>query len=184
MQRDTGQPVSALVNQATFLWLSQNGYELPLSLGAVLRDVVANTGDVGAANSPSGIGSPSGFAMESAVLGQRLEPTPLPSRGSGTFGSSPEVPTLFVKRENDVPIRIASERFMIGRGPQCDLIIASPRVSREHALITKSNGAYVIKDLGSSNGTWLDSERVVEHVIQNGDKLILGTEPISFILKA
>ncbi len=92
--------------------------------------------------------------------------------------------TLYLEREGEAPIRVGGDRFVIGRGPQCDLIIDSPRVSREHAVLTRLGVTYVLEDLNSSNGTWFGEERVTRHELESGDTINLGNEPITFVLRA
>jgi hypothetical protein len=224
MSRDTGLTVAGLVNQATFVWLTQHGYDLPLALGAILRDTAAgersSSGDAPAASAPTAAPvRPSAPASAAAPngFGPPVLPSPQTSRppqprasaseasvpwktegDSGSYeatnvgfanGLSPRrqesvAQTLQIKREDNTPVRVEAERFLIGRGPQCDMVISSPRVSREHAVITKENGSYVLKDLGSSNGTWLNGERLTRRELTNGDVIVLGTEALTFILKA
>lgn len=90
---------------------------------------------------------------------------------------------LYLEREGEEPIRIQNERFIIGRGPTCDLIIDSPRVSREHVVLTREGVRYFIEDLNSSNGTWLGAERLTKREIESGDLISLGNEPVTFILR-
>ena len=60
----------------------------------------------------------------------------------------------------------------IGRDNSNDIIINEPRVSRNHAIITDlGNDTYEIKDLGSTNGTFVNGQRIVLHVIVPKDKL-------------
>src|SRR5690242_7130406 len=47
----------------------------------------------------------------------------------------------------------------VGRDPRCDLVLASGLVAPEHALIVGSNGDYVLEDLHSRTGTYLNGER-------------------------
>ncbi len=91
---------------------------------------------------------------------------------------------LYLERENEEPIRITVNRFVIGRGPHCDLVIDSPRVSREHVAITRKGILFFIEDLGSSNGTWLEEERVTTRELESGDLIKLGNVPMSFFLRA
>ena len=48
------------------------------------------------------------------------------------------------------------KRFVIGRAPDCDIVLNYPTVSREHCIITEENGAYFITDNGSKNGVVLN----------------------------
>jgi len=90
---------------------------------------------------------------------------------------------LYLEREGEEPIRVTSERFIIGRGPHCDLVIDSPRVSREHVALTRSGILFFIEDLNSSNGTWFGEERVTKRELESGDVINLGNEPVTFFLR-
>jgi hypothetical protein len=91
--------------------------------------------------------------------------------------------TLFLQRGEEEPVRITSERFIIGRGPHCDLVIESPRVSREHVALTRAGISWFIEDLGSSNGTWFGEERVTKRELESGDVFNLGNEAVTFFLR-
>jgi hypothetical protein len=90
---------------------------------------------------------------------------------------------LYLEREGEEPIKVTSERFIIGRGPHCDLVIDSPRVSREHVALTRSGILFFIEDLNSSNGTWFGEERVTRRELESGDVINLGNEPVTFFLR-
>lgn len=66
----------------------------------------------------------------------------------------------------------------IGRGRDCDLCIHSSLVSRDHCVISEHQGALRVKDLGSTNGTFVNGEAVTEKVLRPGDSLTIG--PLSF----
>lgn len=91
---------------------------------------------------------------------------------------------LYLQREGQEPIRMTSDRFIIGRGSHCDLIIDSPRVSREHAVLTRAGILYCLEDLNSSNGTWFGEERITRRELETGDVISLGNVPLTFILRA
>ncbi len=65
--------------------------------------------------------------------------------------------------------------LIIGRDPNVDLSIPSPAVSRRHARLTRKGEGYFLEDLGSSNGTFLNGERLLErHLLNAGDQIRLG----------
>jgi ABC transport system ATP-binding/permease protein len=73
----------------------------------------------------------------------------------------------------------------IGRDPENDIVLHHPIVSRKHARITKTgtDGEYEIEDLGSTNGTFVNGERVVEpHLLHRGDRIYVG--PIKLVFEA
>ena len=79
--------------------------------------------------------------------------------------------------------RVVKERFLIGRGKHCDLIINSGKVSREHAAITREGNVWFIEDLGSSNGTWFDKRRISRRQIEEGDEYFICSEKIGCTFK-
>jgi predicted component of type VI protein secretion system len=68
----------------------------------------------------------------------------------------------------------------VGRGDDNDFIIPDPSVSANHARIIVSGGTASIKDLGSTNGTYVNDARVAEVVLQPGHALRLGGVEIFF----
>ncbi|RKG80635.1 FHA domain-containing protein [Corallococcus exercitus] len=90
---------------------------------------------------------------------------------------------LFVRLSPDGPAtRVDVERFTLGRGPQCSLVVKSGRVSREHAVVVREGNDYFIEDLGSSNGTWINHQRIKRQKIADGDTFNLGTEAVYFAM--
>jgi FHA domain len=75
--------------------------------------------------------------------------------------------------------RVLKDRFLIGRGRHCDLVIHSGKVSREHAAITRQGADWFIEDLGSSNGTWFEKRRITRRQIQEGDEYYISAEKLS-----
>ena len=62
----------------------------------------------------------------------------------------------------------------VGRDINNEICLDDITVSRSHALITKSNGRYFIKDLGSLNGTYLNAISVRDTAITSGDEIQIG----------
>ena len=71
--------------------------------------------------------------------------------------------------------RLSSQTATIGRAIECDIVIASKSVSREHTRIRQDGRRWFVDDLGSTNGTYLNSERVIGSLaIMDGDSLKVG----------
>jgi len=71
--------------------------------------------------------------------------------------------------------------IVIGRGSECNLRVSAPQVSRRHCFLRISEGQVSVTDLESSNGTWLDGQRVVpgkRYFIEDGMMVAVG--PVKF----
>ncbi len=68
----------------------------------------------------------------------------------------------------------------IGRRPDNHIIIDDPRVSRNHAQLRASRGRYVIFDLGSTGGTFVNGIRITQHVLKPGDVISLAGIPVVY----
>jgi len=76
-------------------------------------------------------------------------------------------------------VPVTGPKFLIGRAPECHLRPQSDRVSRRHAVILLREGAVAVRDLGSSNGTFVNDERIdSERELKTGDHLKIG--PLEF----
>jgi hypothetical protein len=72
----------------------------------------------------------------------------------------------------------------IGRSRQCEVVIDDPNVSRQHAEIRPRGGSWVLTDLGSTNGSSLNSRRVMgPEVLKPGDEIGIGTSVLTFELE-
>jgi len=67
------------------------------------------------------------------------------------------------------------EHVLIGRARHSDFLVADPTVSARHALLCHSDGRWSIRDLASTNGTFVNGWRVVDEVeVRPGDVVVLG----------
>lgn len=70
-------------------------------------------------------------------------------------------------------------RLFIGRAPGCEICLDDEGVSRQHAVVDKDEaGHVVITDLKSTNGTFFNGARFDRHVLQDGDRVQIGTSTI------
>ena len=69
---------------------------------------------------------------------------------------------------------IEQEPVVIGRDPTCDLVLTDERVGRRHTQITPDHGRFIIKDLGSTNGTLYEGSLVTEATVPPGATLRMG----------
>lgn len=69
----------------------------------------------------------------------------------------------------------ASGRAILGRSQNCDIIIPGTHVSRQHAELYFQSGKLHVKDLGSSNGTFVNRKKVQDSVVAAGDEIRFDT---------
>jgi len=74
----------------------------------------------------------------------------------------------------DLEVRINDAPVTIGRSGDAAVRLDSPEVSRRHCEVYPLNSALVIRDLKSTNGTYVNGVRVTETLLLPGDKLTLG----------
>jgi pSer/pThr/pTyr-binding forkhead associated (FHA) protein len=65
-------------------------------------------------------------------------------------------------------------RYVVGRSPQCDLVITDDDLSRRHLELQRIGGDVVVKDLGSKNGTLMDGEPLTRPIKWRNQELVLG----------
>jgi pSer/pThr/pTyr-binding forkhead associated (FHA) protein len=69
---------------------------------------------------------------------------------------------------------------VIGRSSGCDIVLDDPNVSRRHAEVRRLGEGYSLVDLGSTNGTEVNGQRVGETSLMNGDVIGVGTTRLTF----
>ncbi|HZD67230.1 MAG TPA: DUF3662 and FHA domain-containing protein [Acidimicrobiales bacterium] len=97
-------------------------------------------------------------------------------------GAAPgEAPATLVLPDGQ-RLPIGDEQIVLGRLHSCTVVIEDPNVSRRHAEITRDQreDAVVLTDLGSTNGTRVNGEKVTRHRLRDGDKITLGTTSLLF----
>ena len=72
---------------------------------------------------------------------------------------------------------------LIGRSRDAAVPLKDPMVSREHAAIVFDEDAFILKDLGSTNGTYMEGELIEQRELSHGDKFYMGNTVLQFILQ-
>jgi pSer/pThr/pTyr-binding forkhead associated (FHA) protein len=72
-------------------------------------------------------------------------------------------------------LALPADAMTIGRAPDCECLVVEASVSRRHAHLRREGERWLLRDLGSSNGTRVNGMRVTEEVeVRPGDQLNLG----------
>lgn len=85
-----------------------------------------------------------------------------------------------VRLADGVSTALAKPSVTIGRLPECDVVVDDAGVSRQHARIRRTEGGFVLTDLGSTNGTMVNGEPIQEHVLEHGDRITIGETELEF----
>jgi phosphoserine phosphatase RsbU/P len=99
------------------------------------------------------------------------------SSGSGVF------PMLVMVQGNEQRnIVLNRTPFSVGRKVDKDLVIADPRVSRDHALIVLEEDGFYLVDQGSKHGTFINGERIQRQKLERNDRLEFGARDSSYAI--
>jgi len=102
---------------------------------------------------------------------------PSSSPGSGIFPM-----LVFVQGNEQRNMNLDHTPFTVGRKVDKDLVIADPRVSRDHAIIASENGQFYVLDQGSKHGTFVNGERIQRKVLERNDRLEFGVRDVAYII--
>src|SRR5713226_36425 len=73
------------------------------------------------------------------------------------------------------------KQIVIGRSGELDVVLAEDMVSRKHAKISTQGGKIVIEDLGSTNGTFINGEKIKHARLKEGDRILIGTSILRLV---
>src|ERR1700691_2575128 len=99
------------------------------------------------------------------------------SSGSGVFPA-----LVFVQGNDQKSIVLNRTPFSVGRKVDKDLVIADPRVSRDHAQIVLEGEDFYLIDQGSKHGTFVNGERIQRQKLERNDRLEFGARDSAYIL--
>ena len=141
---------------------------------------------------PSGRGSaPSAVETTSTISLSAIEGALATGEGGGTdHGVLEEPPAgtalLVVKRGPNAGSRflLDADVTTVGRHPESDIFLDDVTVSRRHAEFVREGGGFVVRDVGSLNGTYLDRERIDAAGLAGGDEVQIGKYRLVFLAGA
>lgn len=76
----------------------------------------------------------------------------------------------------------SDKEIVIGRGGELDIVLVEDMVSRKHAKLSTQAGKIVIQDLGSTNGTFVNGEKIKRARLKEGDRVLIGTSILKLIV--
>ena len=80
-------------------------------------------------------------------------------------------------------VRLTPEPLVIGRSPKCEIQVDQESVSRNHCRIRFEGGEFLVRDLGSTNGTYVNDDLVHDDGrLRHGDQLKVGRTILKFIV--
>jgi hypothetical protein len=101
--------------------------------------------------------------------------------GPDTGASTPTAPgtaatglTLVQGKANTAHLVLAGSGLLIGRGGECTLVMDDPGVSLVHARLDPHAGGWLLTDMRSGTGTYVNGRRILQHQLQPGDQIRVG----------
>src|SRR5579884_350400 len=89
-----------------------------------------------------------------------------------------ESPPLVLRVTKGMPIdgryAVGGSAMRVGRSTESEIFLVDPSVSRHHATIEPAGGEVLVRDAGSTNGTFVNGERVRQRALQPGDRVAFG----------
>ena len=94
--------------------------------------------------------------------------------------------TILLKFKNSEIKTIETDKgeITIGRNPGNDIHIDNLGVSKQHAKIFKQDGNYVIEDLNSTNGTFINNKRIAKAILSDNDEVHIGKHSLKISVQS
>jgi pSer/pThr/pTyr-binding forkhead associated (FHA) protein len=92
----------------------------------------------------------------------------------------PEARLLLGEPDDRREFVLEGDHVLVGRAAACDIVLSDETVSRSHARVERRGGGFVIEDLGTPNGTFVNGARVERMTLSPGDTIVLGKSTLRF----
>ncbi|HEY3174378.1 MAG TPA: adenylate/guanylate cyclase domain-containing protein [Candidatus Polarisedimenticolia bacterium] len=101
-------------------------------------------------------------------------------RSRSRYPGDPSFCLKYALRGPEVSFPLDRREIVIGRSPENDLYLEDAGISRQHARITRDGDQWVVVDLTSRNGTWVNGCRVAQASLREGDEIVVGKVTLRF----
>jgi hypothetical protein len=91
-------------------------------------------------------------------------------------GSDPTMKAELVPLDGGPPIQIVRDLTVVGRREYCDVQIDHPSLSKRHAVLVKTDGLLILRDLASTNGTKVKGQRIRWAALLPDDRIAFGSQ--------
>jgi pSer/pThr/pTyr-binding forkhead associated (FHA) protein len=137
------------------------------------------SGDLGLSDRSLARAAASGPVAEAAAAAMPAMETPDDDPSAGALHAG-----LIVERGGRVERVVAwdTASLLVGRAPECSLVLGGSGVSRRHAELTREAGAHAVRDLGSANGVYVNGTRVETVSLTQGDVIRIDDYALTFVL--
>ena len=81
-------------------------------------------------------------------------------------------------------VALPNQMITMGRAPDNDVVVGDPATSGHHGRIEVRTGSFWISDLGSTNGTQVNGQQVIEKQLTDGDMIAIGQNTLRFTLES
>lgn len=160
---------SVAVNPDDFARLAEHRAYLEREWAELLRELAARVGIT-----LSGDAKVRMISRESVPLGA------VDVAAAGEAGVRTRFSLRMVKGVSEAGVYFIEGTARIGRGDENEVVLADPSVSRAHALLDTGETSPVVRDLGSTNGTFVNGRRIRTQELRDGDELTFGNTRMRF----
>src|SRR6202161_3836192 len=123
-----------------------------------------------------------GISPDASVAREMQDPSPKATSSSSRQGGRSFV-LRFISGKyqgGEFPV-VADRQVIVGRSSDLDMVLVEDMVSRKHARITVQGDQIWIEDLGSTNGTFVNGEKIKRGRLKEGDRVLIGTSILKLI---
>ncbi|MGM0384448.1 MAG: FHA domain-containing protein [Actinomycetota bacterium] len=133
-------------------------------------------------NRPDNLGNTTQFGAVGAEPDESTRATLTPSDQEAVEALPPESALLIVQRGPNMGARflLDAPRTTAGRHPSSDIFLDDVTVSRKHAEFLAQDGGFVVRDVGSLNGTYVNRQRIESVELKAGDEVQVGKYRLTY----